>query len=85
MGRTLCPGPILLMRGSRLAQAVAVEPVLGDVAALYLTIQNGGAEEDTLVAVQTVIAGRAEIHDQMRDGEMVHMRPREQVIVPRGR
>ena len=68
--------------GLTISQTIAVEPVLDDVAALYLTIRNGGAEEDTLVAVQTAIAGRAEIHDQVRDGEMVHMRPREQVIVP---
>jgi copper(I)-binding protein len=68
--------------GLTIRQAIAVEPVLDDVAALYLTIRNGGAKEDTLVAVLTAIAGRAEIHDQMRDGDMVHMRPRESVVVP---
>jgi len=68
--------------GLTISHAIAVEPVLDDVAALYLTIRNGGAEEDTLVAVQTVIAGRAEIHDQMPDGDMVHMRLRERVVVP---
>jgi copper(I)-binding protein len=68
--------------GLSIHRAVAVEPVLDDVAALYLTIRNGGTEDDTLVAVQTVSAGRAEIHDQMRDGDMVHMRPRAHVVVP---
>lgn len=68
--------------GLSIHQAVAVEPVLDDVAAVYLTIQNRGADEDTLVAVQSVSAGRAEIHDQVRDGEMVHMSPREFVVVP---
>ncbi len=68
--------------GLSIYQAIAVEPVLDDVAALYLTIRNGGEEEDTLVAVRTGSAGRAEIHDQVPDGEMVHMRSREYVVVP---
>ena len=68
--------------GLSIRQAIAVEPVLDDVAALYLTIRNGGAEDDTLVAVHSASAGRAEIHDQMRDGDMVHMRPQEHVVVP---
>ncbi|TDJ52874.1 MAG: copper chaperone PCu(A)C [Gemmatimonadetes bacterium] len=68
--------------GLSIHHAIAVEPVLDDVAALYLTIRNGGAEEDTLLVVQTGSSGRAEIHDQVRDGEMVHMRSREYVVVP---
>jgi hypothetical protein len=68
--------------GLSIYQAIVVEPVLDDVAALYLTIRNGGAEEDTLLAVLTGSAGRAEIHDQVPNGEMMHMRSREYVVVP---
>jgi len=81
-GRDAVPNAGSADTGLSIRHAIAVEPVLDDVAALYLTIGNGGTEDDTLVAVQTVSAGRAEIHDQMRDGDMVHMRPREHVVVP---
>lgn len=81
-GGDVVPATDAAETGLSIYQAIAVEPVLDDVAALYLTIRNGGEEEDTLVAVRTGSVGRAEIHDQVPDGEMVHMSLREHVVVP---
>ena len=41
----------------------------------YMTIANGGAAEDRLVAVATPAAGRTEIHEMAMDGDVMRMRP----------
>lgn len=63
---------------------VIVQPVLDDVAAMYLTINNDGTQPDTLVSVSTGVAGRAEFHRQMADGAMVSMEPVAEVVIPGG-
>ena len=42
--------------------------------AAYLTIVNKGSAADTLVAVSTPPAGKAELHTHIRDGEIMRMR-----------
>lgn len=55
------------------------------VAAGYLTIRNTGSAADTLVAVETSVAGRGEIHDMtMTDGVMRMRRLAEGVEIPAG-
>ncbi|AZQ69326.1 copper chaperone PCu(A)C [Silicimonas algicola] len=41
----------------------------------FLTITNGGDEDDRLVAASTPIAGRVEIHEMKMDGDVMRMRP----------
>ena len=55
------------------------------VAAGYLTIRNTGATADTLVAVETAVAGRGEIHDMtMTDGVMRMRRLADGIEIPAG-
>ena len=41
----------------------------------FLTITNGGDEDDRLVAASSPIAGRVEIHEMKMDGDVMRMRP----------
>lgn len=65
-------------------QAVVAEPAAGTEAALYLTIRNETSRADTLVAVATDLAARAEIHETMGTGEMRHMMAIASVPIPAG-
>lgn len=53
-------------------------------AAAYLTIVNEGQGADRLLAVQTPLAARAEIHQTVSEGEVVKMKPVGTVEVPAG-
>lgn len=55
------------------------------VAGGYLTIENGGAEPDRLVAVTAEIAGRAELHEMAVVDGVMKMRPlNDGVDIPAG-
>ena len=55
------------------------------VGAGYLTIRNTGSAPDTLVSVETSVAGRGEIHDMtMTDGVMRMRRLADGVEIPAG-
>ncbi len=41
----------------------------------FLTITNGGDEDDRLIAASTPVAGRVEIHEMKMDGDVMRMRP----------
>lgn len=53
-------------------------------AAAYLTAQNNGRETVRLVGVETPVAGRAEIHRIIRDGDLLRMQPAGDVDIPPG-
>lgn len=52
--------------------------------AAYLTLGNAGAAGDRLVAVSTPVAGRAELHTHLRDGDVMRMRSVEAIEIPPG-
>jgi len=64
-----------------LHDGIIVEPVLNDVAAVYIMIRSSADQPDTLLSVESTLGG-AEIHDQVRDGDMVHMQHRSHLVIP---
>lgn len=71
----------------RVHDAVVVEPVMGDVAVLYLAIDNPAAVADTLLAIETdtTVAGAVSIHDEVAgEGGMTRMKPHGPLVVPAG-
>jgi protein SCO1/2 len=55
--------------------ARAPAPPAGDRTALYLSMENRGAEADTLVAIATEVAGRSSLHDMEMTGGVMRMVP----------
>ena len=54
--------------------AYSYESVLGNVGAVYFTIENRGRAADTLADVEVTGALVAMIHEQVANGDMVEMR-----------
>ncbi len=50
----------------------------------FVTIRNIGSEADTLVAVSSPAAARVELHTSLREGDIMRMRPVENIPVPAG-
>lgn len=50
----------------------------------FVTIRNTGTEADTLVAVSSPAAARVELHTSLREGDIMRMRPVENIPVPAG-
>jgi copper(I)-binding protein len=63
------------------AWARATPPGAG-VAAAYLTIDNAGGEADRLLGASSDAAGRVEVHETRRDGELMRMRKAEPLDIP---
>ncbi len=74
--------PEVKMGGMIVTLAVIPEPAAQSEAALYLTIRNDTPQEDTLVAVATEVAMRAELHETMQTGSMEKMVPLTVIPVP---
>jgi copper(I)-binding protein len=53
------------------------------IAVAYMTLRNGGAAPDRLLAVTTPV-GRAELHTMTMDNNVMRMRPVEAVDIPPG-
>ena len=73
--------------GLTVSHVVAPEPVAAGspadlVVAVYLTIANDGGIADTLVAVESPLAGRAQVHEQMPESGMMMMMPVAALAVP---
>jgi copper(I)-binding protein len=68
----------------KLRHAYAFEPVLGDVGAVYFTIENQGDRPDTLRGVEVAGAGMAMLHEQVATGGQEEMRPVGALPVPAG-
>jgi protein SCO1 len=62
--------PNVTMGGLVVTQAVIAQPPSLTEAALYLTIKNDTPQSDTLVAVATDVATRAEMHESAASGGM---------------
>ncbi|TGX50110.1 copper chaperone PCu(A)C [Sphingomonas gei] len=73
-----CGQPAALSAGKAWVRLPAVA---GRPGAAYFTIQ-GGAQADTLLAVSTPAALRAELHETMDQGGVKSMRPTRDVPVP---
>jgi copper(I)-binding protein len=57
----------------------------GATSAIYLVIDNGTAQAESLLSVETAAAAQAEFHEsQMNDQNMMSMQPRESVVIPAG-
>jgi protein SCO1/2 len=72
----------ITMAGLVVTQAVVAEPASLDEAAAYITIRNGLAQEDTLVAVAADLAVRSEVHETMGEGELRHMMATPRLVIP---
>ncbi len=70
--------------GLHVSAALVAEPVLGERAAMYLTIANRSGRNDELLSVSTELAGRAEIHRSVDRGGMVTMEPVATLNLPDG-
>lgn len=49
--------------------------------AAYVTLENSGSGSDTLVSVSTPVAGRADLHTTIKDGDIMRMRAVERIEV----
>lgn len=67
---------------SQVLDAFVVAPVIGSPAAMYLTVTNPSEAPDTLTAVETAAAERAEIHRTIKRGTMLHMAPTGAIELP---
>lgn len=68
----------------RLSNAYAFEPVLGNVGAVYFTVENTGGTPDTLSGVEVSGALVAMLHEQVREGDRVEMRHVGPLPIPPG-
>jgi copper(I)-binding protein len=59
-------------------------PPTSGVAAVYLWISNGGSKADSLVAISSPIAAKAEMHSSTTAHGVMLMRPVEAVVIPPG-
>jgi copper(I)-binding protein len=62
----------------------APTPESVSVSAGYATLTNTQSEDDTLIAVESVRAARAEIHEMTMDDGVMRMRAAETLIIPAG-
>ena len=54
------------------------------VGAAYMIVKNSGAAADALVAAESPVAARAELHTHIEDGEVMRMRQVSSIDVPAG-
>ncbi len=73
-----------------MAQGVAVEQPWtraapqGGVGGAFMTLRNTGTTEDRLLAVTSPLAGKVELHETRRDGDVMRMRPVDTIPLPAG-
>ncbi len=85
----LSAGLALLLAGSAWAGTLTVEgayvrempPVARNTAA-FMQVSNPGDASLTIVGARTPVARRAELHDHLRDGDVMRMRPVDAVEIP---
>jgi copper(I)-binding protein len=54
------------------------------VGAAFMTLKNSGAAADALVAAESPVAARAELHTHIKDGDVMRMRQVLSIDVPAG-
>ncbi len=52
--------------------------------AAYMTIRNGGADTDRLVAVSSSVSKKAGLHESLMEDDIMKMRPADAIDVPAG-
>jgi protein SCO1/2 len=67
-----------------ISNAVVAQPASTDEAAAYLTFRNDTSQDDSLVAIASDIAVRAEVHETMGEGAMRHMMAVPTLVLPSG-
>lgn len=70
------------MGGIYVSEALLAEPASNSEAALYLVIRNDTPLSDTVLAVVTDMAARAELHQTHTSGNMQHMMPVRTLALP---
>jgi copper(I)-binding protein len=78
-------GPIESVGAITVSQGWApVTPAGARVAAGYIAVSNAGGEADALIAVESPRAKSVEIHEMVKDGDMMSMRRMPALEIPAG-
>ncbi|ARU87271.1 copper chaperone PCu(A)C [Pseudomonas sp. M30-35] len=59
-------------------------PPVAPTAAAYFVVDNKGKEADRLIAVETPVAGKAEMHEHVHAGDVMKMQQVQGVDIPAG-
>lgn len=59
-------------------------PPVAPTAAAYFVVHNQGGEADRLLAVSSPVAGKAELHEHLHEGEVMKMQQVASVDIPAG-
>ena len=70
--------------GITIEQPWARAAIQGGTGGAFLTIRNTGPQADRLVAASTPLARSTEVHETVREGEVMRMRPVPAIEVPAG-
>ncbi|MCK8783445.1 copper chaperone PCu(A)C [Roseomonas sp. NAR14] len=81
--------PLALATPARAADITVEGPwaraaVQGGTGGVFLTLRNAGAQPDRLLSAASPVARAAELHETVRDGEVMRMRPVTAIEVPAG-
>jgi len=92
MNRMKLAALAVLVSGVTIAQAQAPmtmtgawvrEPVPGrPTTAAYVVLENPGAADLTIVSASAEVAGKVELHEMIRSGDMMRMAPVKSITVP---
>lgn len=61
---------------------VRTTPPNAPTSAIFVTLTNTGSTERQLTAITTPVAGKAELHEVLHDGDMMQMRQVDKVTIP---
>ena len=70
--------------GITIEQPWARAAIQGGTGGAFLTIRNAGAQPDRLLSASTPLARNTEVHETVREGEVMRMRPVPAIEVPAG-
>lgn len=77
------PATLNAQTSPSLSGAWVREPVPGrDVTAAYVVVENPGATELRIVSASADVAGTVEMHEMVRNGDMMKMSPVKSITVP---
>lgn len=61
---------------------VRPSPMVERAGAAYMVLRNDGEAPDALIGATTEVAGMVELHETVKAGDMMHMRPVSRIEVP---
>lgn len=79
-----CTGEDVAPASLRVTGGFVYAPATGTDAAGYVTVDNPGPGEDTLLLIRSPSAGMVHLHRQVPEGGLVRMVPVEQLPIPPG-